>query len=139
MINHYELYKNPMKKRKIRKLLYKLPFLPVVVIWWKSLFNKDDRPFWLKVALYKMCLAVGADYDSTDFKSEDWFMKYTWTEEEEMIYVKWLANLLKNRNVMLQIGGHTLTMKEFREKVAKAFVFNYGWKYEKKENENTTD
>ena len=33
-----------------------------------------------------------------DFKSKDWYLKYTWTEEEQDDFIKWLADFLHTNN-----------------------------------------
>jgi len=83
---------------------------------------------YLEEVLKEMCSRVGADFDKINFKEDGWFMKYSWTEDEEADFKKWLANYLKDRKAMMSLYQSSTTNKYFREKAADAFIFNYGWK-----------
>jgi hypothetical protein len=91
---------------------------------------KNIKNEYLKETLTKMCEVVGADYTSIDFKSKDWFLKYSWTTEQENEFKNWLINYLKKsreaRNSLMEWphikDNHNL------QKFADSFVFNYGWK-----------
>ena len=86
----------------------------------------------LQTILTKMCEVVGTDPTVIDFKEKDWFLKHTWTEEQEENFKKWFVNFLKtNSKARQQLLEHPNATKKILEKAATEFVFNYGWKYEK--------
>jgi len=82
----------------------------------------------IQAIIKKQCEVVGADPHSIDFKSNDWFLKYEWTEKQEADFIKWLTEHLKDKKTMLQLSQITSTKLSFRKKIANAWVFNYGWK-----------
>jgi len=75
--------------------------------------------------LSKMFKVVGASFKSIkeSCKGKNWFMKYTWTNEQEELFEKWLKEFLMKK---LQMPA-----KVARE-YAKWFTFDYGWKYSEK-------
>ena len=78
-----------------------------------------------------MCNRVGADYDSIDFKSNDWYLSHTWTIEQERDFVNWMTDYLyANIQARREIMTNYLTNKKRCRKAADQFVFAYGWKYE---------
>lgn len=86
----------------------------------------------LIVILKEMCKRVNCKYDNIDFNSNDWFMEYSWREQEQKDFEKWLAeyfyNNKKAREEMLYVSWKN---KKHCKEAAKMFVFNYGWKFEK--------
>jgi hypothetical protein len=83
----------------------------------------------LTTVLKEMCAVVDAPFDLIDFKADGWFRRFSWTEEEETSFEKWLGDLLytskEARHDMLEYPHYT-TKKRARE-AAKWFVFMYGW------------
>ena len=62
---------------------------------------------------------VGLEYPNTKLTDQpDWYMKYSWTIEEEKDYSKWVYKHLKKKLKM--------TKKKTESEVA-FFVMNYGW------------
>ena len=84
---------------------------------------------YLKIILIKQCKSVGADYDKINFKKNDWYWDYEWTQDKEQEFKLWLIDYIKNnkeaRNDLMSIPS---TNKKFLEKFADQFILNYGWK-----------
>jgi hypothetical protein len=85
----------------------------------------------LEYILKEMCKRVGADYDSIDFKSQDWFLKYTWTEREQESFYKWLTELIYNApQISMFLTGRRLKLVKLCKQASAEFIHNYGWKVE---------
>ena len=82
---------------------------------------------YLKKVLKEMCKRVGADYDKIDFKKDDWFSKYEWTEKEQDNFEGWLVGYLQ-RNKKAREKMMNIPAKAFSKKIAVNFIFAYGWK-----------
>jgi len=68
---------------------------------------------------------VGAK--DVDFKKHNWFWDFEWTEKQQDKFIVWLASYLKkNKEARKELMAFS-SLKEY-EKVAKQFVFQYGWK-----------
>ena len=70
----------------------------------------------------KMFEAVGAKFYSIkrSCKGDQWFMKYSWTEDQEKEFRKWLTKyVIKKLGIQPQLADKMVTM----------FLFEYGWKY----------
>jgi len=48
----------------------------------------------LNIILIKMCEMVGADFSKMDFKKQNWFHQFEWTEDSENEFKKWLISYL---------------------------------------------
>ena len=87
---------------------------------------------YLKEILKKQCQIVKADYNKMNFKKENWFLDYEWTEIEQDKFIDWLVEYMKKnkeaRNSLMSIPS---TNKRFLEKFANGFVLNYGWRTKK--------
>jgi len=83
----------------------------------------------LQFVLKEMCNRVGADYDSIDFSSNNWYSKYEWTIQEEKQFEKWMIDYLyKNAKARREIMNYSIKNKSYLEKVAREFTFHYGWR-----------
>jgi len=69
-------------------------------------------------ALKAMFLVVGAEYTSDCVQQEGWFRNYSWTQEAQDNFRKWMEGELKNRFRMT---------KRSAENEASWFLFDYGW------------
>lgn len=79
--------------------------------------------------LKKMCDAVGANYSFVNFKNENWFMEYEWSDVEEQKFVDWLSDYLySNAKARREIMLFPVKNKERCKKTASEFIFCYGWK-----------
>lgn len=85
---------------------------------------------YLKTVIDKMFEFVGAEPDSLDTTSPDWYLTHEWTVERENEFKEWLVDYLYTNS---KARKHFMTLprknKETLRKVADSFVFNYGWKY----------
>jgi len=90
---------------------------------------KDSLGKYVREILKEMCQTVGANYDDIDFKDDNWFLKHSWTQDEEDKFKKWLISYLTTntpaRNEVMQFP---IKRKASIKKVAEEFVWNYGWK-----------
>jgi len=91
--------------------------------------KKQDFEKNLTVILKEMCGRVGADFENMDFKKENWFHDYSWTEAEQSGFRDWLTHyLLNNKEARMELlSFHTKDKKRCR-KAAEEWVWNYGWK-----------
>lgn len=80
--------------------------------------------------LKEMCKRVNVDYNKIDFKKPNWFLDYSWTEEEENDFSDWLVKQLSKDEELRQEVMDSFSWKDEKrlKKVADEFVFNYGWK-----------
>jgi hypothetical protein len=70
----------------------------------------------LKIILNQMFLVVGEEYEETYTTDVDWYLRHSWTVEEEEKFKNWLISYLKS-----------CKMFRPREK-AEWFLLCYGWK-----------
>ena len=83
----------------------------------------------LTIILKEMCSRVGASYDDVDFKDEEWFLKYEWSDIEENYFIEWLANYLyKNKAAREELLRFPIKNKNKCIEAANQFSLNYGWK-----------
>jgi len=82
----------------------------------------------IQIILKEMCKRVKAPYSKIDFKKDDWFMDYKWTEKQENDFAKWLMEYMKTnpeaRRQLMRIDH-----KDWAGKFANDFIGNYGWSY----------
>ena len=84
----------------------------------------------LQIILKEMCNRVGADSESIDFSSPDWYTKYEWTMQECKQFEDWMADFVyKNAKARREITNYSYKNKKRAEKVAREFTFMYGWRY----------
>lgn len=82
------------------------------------------------IVIKKMCNMVGADYRKINFKGNKWFMKYSWTEEQQEEFKKWMEDYLyKSSDARRGIMIHNIKNKKIIKETVAFFVFNYGWKF----------
>jgi hypothetical protein len=84
--------------------------------------------------LREMCRRVGADYDTMDFKKQDWYMDYSWTEAEETEYRAWMLDVLKHNKMVRKGFGITITSSAYLKKEIMWWMLMYGWKNENNNN-----
>ena len=84
---------------------------------------------YVKKILAEMCKKVNANYKDIDFKSDNWFLKYSWTQAEEDDFKKWLILYLSNRpQVRNEIMRFPTKQRASIKKTVEEFIWNYGWK-----------
>lgn len=94
----------------------------------KEDFDLNTAIMWI---LLKMCVAVNAPFYKINPKKEGWFLKYSWTSQQQEDFIKWLANEFYTNKRLRQFFfmypklSHT---KKACLEGARSFVFNYGWK-----------
>jgi hypothetical protein len=82
-----------------------------------------------KIILKEMCKRVKAPYSKIDFKSKDWFLDYTWTEEQQEDFIIWLNKYLYNsKEAREEIMAIPQRSKESIDRVSRWFILMYGWK-----------
>ena len=82
-----------------------------------------------EIIMNEMCKRVGADWSKVNPKKGDWFMKHTWTEEEENKFIDWFVNyLIKHKEARKEILTRETTSRIMIRRVVEKFVLNYGWK-----------
>ena len=82
----------------------------------------------LHVILGNMCRYVEAKYWKIDFGSKQWFKDYTWDNEKEEHFKKWLTDYIYGvRDAQREFYGRTNMKKKECEDAAAMFVFNHGW------------
>lgn len=90
----------------------------------------NDRNFGphLKEVLKKQCKIVGAKYSEIDFKSDRWYMEYSWTEEVQDGFKEWMVNYLyKNNPAQRELLERTNQPKKRLREAVRWFLFSYGW------------
>ena len=75
--------------------------------------------------LKEMCNRVGQDYETFDFKDPQWFLKHSWTREEEEDFRIWLGKFLKKHKY---VGSGTKRGQDWGYYEAGKLLGNYGWR-----------
>lgn len=92
--------------------------------------NFKENPY-LEEILREMCLRVGANFDKLDFKSSDWFTKYSWTEDEEEDFKLWLNQYFyDNAEAREEIMPRVAKDIEVIDMANSEFLLRFGWKLE---------
>lgn len=83
----------------------------------------------LEIILRKMCEFVGTTYESINFKSNDWYLRYEWTIEQENQFKDWLYTYMKSNNhARTELMQFNINTKPYILKWIDSFMCNYGWK-----------
>lgn len=85
----------------------------------------------LQEVLVEMCSRVDADPSTIDVKEEDWYLKYTWTAQEQESFADWLGDyVLTNKGAAKELVQfpNLIKNKQQRKKFVDMFLLNYGWK-----------
>ena len=86
----------------------------------KSISEKDSKEI-----LTKMCEAISLKYTDIDFNEKDWFLKYSWTIDQENEFKKWLGKFLVKKGYCWK-GKYR--GEDHGEHEAAKILMNYGWK-----------
>ena len=89
-----------------------------------------------KTILEKQCEWVGITLDDIDLAKQDWYIDYSWTEEEREAFEDWMVRYLKEndeaRRAFCQFPNRT--NEDYLYKVAGrnslGWTYNYGWTQE---------
>ena len=87
--------------------------------------------------LKEMCGRVGAIHKDINFKENDWFLRYSWTQKQEDSFKDWLKKQLnKNKRMRTSLMAHPY--KSNIDKFVDHFCFSFGWKIKEEDviNEN---
>lgn len=72
-----------------------------------------------KEIMERLFAVIGLEFKEETVKEERWYLKHTWTKEQENEFTQWLTRLLMKKKRMSKIRA---------TKEAQYFVFAYGWK-----------
>lgn len=75
--------------------------------------------------LTEMCRMVGVDIKTFDFNKKDWFLEYTWAQEKEDDFRKWLGKFLRKYKYVGKGKKHGMDWGYYE---AGKLIGNYGWK-----------
>lgn len=78
--------------------------------------NRTSR---IEDVLEKLFEVVGQEYSEDFCKESEWYLKYSWTEEQEESFKDWLISYIRNKD--------KTTIKEAKRQ-AGLIILNYGWK-----------
>jgi hypothetical protein len=83
--------------------------------------------------LKEMCRRVGAKYEEIDFSSDDWYLKYTWTKNEQDKFIEWFAKYLRNMGPRRELCAFPSLVRTEpqRIKFASQFISEFGWAIKK--------
>lgn len=85
----------------------------------------------LQKILREMCRRVGADFNEMDFRRENWFLDYTWKEEDEENFKEWLESYFRSsKEAREEIMAIPSKNKNFIKEAVRMFILSYGWKTE---------
>lgn len=80
----------------------------------------------LDLILKEMFSRVGLKRVNT--KPKNWFLKHSWTEEEQEDFRKWLVKyLMENKEARQELMQWPRKDKKTIEKLSKEFIMNYGF------------
>jgi len=90
----------------------------------------DDFGPCLKKILSKMCQVVGADPSDIDFKTDNWYSTYSWSQTVESGFKKWMVNYIRTTTAARKelFGFGYYVKKDAVEREVDMFVLNYGWR-----------
>lgn len=88
---------------------------------------------YIKEVLKKMCKFANIKFSEKMFFEEQWYLKHTWTREQELAFCGWLVDYWYNNKDAREEMTYCIKNKKKLEIAALGFVTNFGWKinYEK--------
>lgn len=81
--------------------------------------------------LKDLCEAVNTDYYNMDFTENDWFLKHTWSFQDQINFKNKLINKIKKNKKFYSSMLNVSTDRKIEQSV-EMFLFTYGWKYQNK-------
>jgi len=94
----------------------------------KEVSFRDKIGKHLKKVLKKMCKVIDIDFSDVNFDRLDWFMQYTWSEEQYNEFIEWLAEYLyKNKGAREELCNFDTKSKKYCRAAAEFFGFQFGW------------
>ena len=86
----------------------------------------------LQTILKEMCKRVDADFESIDFRKDNWYWEYTWTQDQENSFSEWLFEyLMHNKKAREEIMTNPCKDKMRIHDAVMWFLVAYGWKVKK--------
>lgn len=99
---------------------------------WKEKLDNEQKEA-MGFFLASMSNVIDMEYDEDFFDQKDWFLKRTWTKQQEDLYREWLINVLhkqdKQRYAKVLSGRRRKLKKWEIENLVNWLLLNYGWKY----------
>jgi hypothetical protein len=98
-----------------------------------------DKPIGsqLRIILEKMFEGTGITYSDQYVKTDDWYLNYRWTEEQENEFTDWLADYLyKNSQARKELMALSTKSKAACMKAAIQFTSFFGWTTSEKRKQN---
>lgn len=97
----------------------------------------------LEKVLNVMHELVGADISQSDFDDGNWVLEHSWTLDKENSFREWLVDYLVQNDAARkelcasQLHEKPITRKHINslERFADQFIFIYGWKIERTEED----
>ena len=95
----------------------------------KERFKKEPE---MGKVIGKMCNYVGANPNKINFLSPYWYEKYSWKEEDQEDFIKWLTDYFyKRKEARKELLRTCIKTKKEMNKASNEFVLKYGWKVKK--------
>lgn len=84
---------------------------------------------YLKELLIEMFRIVGASFTEEFIQAPGWYVKYSWSQEEEFSFKEWATrHLYKSKEARQALMAFPRKNKALIAKTIDEFIFNYGWK-----------
>jgi nitrate reductase assembly molybdenum cofactor insertion protein NarJ len=101
------------KKEQIKTLSHYREVLPYVAVIQESMLRKVNAK----------------DVEEFDFNQKDWFLKYSWTEEEQEEFGRELYTFFdNNKEAQMEVFNGIPKSGGLLSQRINFFLFNYGWK-----------
>ena len=83
----------------------------------------------LKVVLTEMLDRVHGAHSQMDFTTDDWYHKYSWSEQTQDEFTEWLTNYVySNKDARRELTTLTTKHKGDCKVFSGQFVWQYGWR-----------
>jgi FKBP-type peptidyl-prolyl cis-trans isomerase (trigger factor) len=90
--------------------------------------QKKQISIHLRIILQKMFENTSIEYSDEYVQSDNWYLNYQWTEEQEQEFINWLANYLsENADAREELLYSKVKSKKMCGLAAKQFVTFFGW------------
>lgn len=97
----------------------------------------DLLPVGIAKVLREQCRRVGVDPDSLDYSSPDWYLRHSWTEDDESDFKRWLYKALsKDKDIRRDLlGPYRWPSPWTRRRAADEWCLMYGWRIRKEDDD----
>ena len=80
------------------------------------------------IILNTMCLYVDANYTDIDIQEDNWYFKYSWSDETEKEFKRWMADYIhKIKGAQREMYDRSYMKKDDCVKAVDMFLLSYGW------------